>query len=173
MPKRKECRVRQPTSNRLRESLSPSFAGLYPASKASSLAKRHNQATKTSHELLLQKTLSSLGIKFRKNVRDIPGKPDLVFVRGKVVVFCDGDFWHGRNWPKLRPKLKQGTNGSYWEQKIRGNILRDRKITNTLKASGWSVLRFWESDIKANPEKIANVIINQLSKNELEVNAGR
>src|SRR5262245_16915381 len=91
----------------------PSFAGLTPASEASSRAKQANRKVDTAPEVLLRHALWRLGLRYRKNVTALPGMPDLVFPRARAVVFCDGDFWHGRDWPHLREKLERGTNGSY------------------------------------------------------------
>lgn len=137
---------------------SPSFTDLKPATKVSSRAKRHNRRTDTQHEKMLRHELWRLGLRYRKNVKNLPGKPDIVFVRARVVVFCDGDFWHGRNWKKLKLKLYQGTNAHYWLAKIESNIKRD-KINNTLlETDGWKVLRLWETDIKRNPQAVARFV---------------
>jgi len=97
-------------------------------------------------------------LRYRKNVETLPGKPDIVFARARVVVFCDGDFWHGRNWEEQKPKLCQGTNAEYWLSKIESNIERDRLNDALLNADGWSVLRFWETDIKRDPQAAASLI---------------
>jgi DNA mismatch endonuclease (patch repair protein) len=83
------------------------------------------------------------------------GVPDLVFPRQRVAVFCDGDFWHGRRWKRLNCQLLTGTNAPYWSAKISSNIERDRRVTRTLRRQGWTVLRYWESDIKKKPDAIA------------------
>jgi DNA mismatch endonuclease (patch repair protein) len=66
-------------------------------------------------------------------------------------VFCDGDFWHGRHWRKLKSNLGKGTNASYWIAKVATNIQRDKRITKTLEKLGWQVVRLWETDIKKDP----------------------
>jgi DNA mismatch endonuclease (patch repair protein) len=137
---------------------SPSFTDLKPASKASSLAKRHNRRTDTQHEVLLRRELWRMGLRYRKNVDTLPGKPDIVFAHARVAIFCDGDFWHGRNWKKLKPKLCQGTNAEYWLSKIESNMERDRLNDALLEADGWSVFRFWETDIKRDPQAAASLI---------------
>jgi len=89
----------------------------------------------------------------------LPGKPDFVFPREKIVVFVDGDFWHG-NPEKFRiPK----SNTKYWTKKILSNIRRDRKITRLLRSRGWSVLRFWQSSLK-DDEAVASRLKRVLSK---------
>lgn len=105
-----------------------------------------------------------MGFRFRKNVRDLPGKPDIVFPKSRVVVFCDGDFWHGRNWRKDKRRLQVGPNAPYWVAKIQANINRDRRYNKELKQLGWHVLRLWESDIRSDVEKAALNIAATLSK---------
>jgi DNA mismatch endonuclease (patch repair protein) len=97
-------------------------------------------------------------LRYRKNVETLPGKPDAVFVRAGVVVFCDGDFWHGRNWKGLKLKLCLGTNAEYWVSKIRSNMERDRLNTTLLEADGWRVLRLWETDINRDPQAAAELV---------------
>jgi DNA mismatch endonuclease (patch repair protein) len=80
-------------------------------------------------------------------VKGLPGKPDIVFVGPRVAVYCDGDFWHGRNWDKLRSKLRMGANAEYWCAKIESNIERDLHNQRLLEEAGWHVLRLWETDI--------------------------
>jgi len=95
----------------------------------------------------LRKAIHRRGLRFRKNVRALPGCPDIVFSGPKVAVFCDGDFWHGRSWSERKAKLLRGTNGSYWIAKIERNMDRDIEVQEQLERRGWRVLRFWESDI--------------------------
>lgn len=133
----------------------PSFTGLKPASAASSRAKRSNTRVDTQHELMLRRELWRMGLRFRKNVTTLPGKPDIVFLGTRVVVFCDGDFWHGRKWQELKPKLDQGTNAAYWSAKIASNIARDARNTSLLQEAGWYVIRLWETDIKQDPKSAA------------------
>src|ERR1700740_3503844 len=134
----------------------PSFAGLKPASQTASLAKRMNRAADTVHEKLIRKALWRRGLRFRKNVTTLPGKPDIVFPRARVVVFCDGDFWHGRNWRRRARKLRDGNNAAYWISKIGANRSRDRRNNRLLGQRGWKVIRVWETDIRDNPEKVAS-----------------
>lgn len=81
-------------------------------------------------------------------MRSLPGCPDIVFPRVKVAIFCDGDFWHGRDWEERKAKLGQGTNSRYWIAKIARNMERDAENQERLETRGWRVLRFWESEIK-------------------------
>ena len=126
----------------------PSYKGLQPASEAASHAKHGNRSTDTLHEVLLRRELWHIGLRFRKNVKTLPGKPDIVFIGAKVAVFRDGDFWHGRKWFSLEGKLIQWTNGEYWSAKISTDIERDRRNNALLEGNGWHVIRIWESSIK-------------------------
>jgi len=136
----------------------PSYKGLVPASEQASIAKRHNQGVNTRHEALLRRGVWRLGYRYRKNVRTLPGRPDIVFPTAKLAVFCDGDFWHGRQWKKLRQHLQEGTNAPYWTAKIARNRERDQAINKTLRRQGWRVLRLWETEILADPTAAAERI---------------
>lgn len=136
----------------------PSFTGLKPASAQSARAKRSNTCVDTQHERLLRRELWRMGLRFRKNVKTLPGKPDIVFPGARVAIFCDGDFWHGRKWQNLKRKLNRGSNASYWLAKIASNIERDTRNTVLLERTGWRVIRFWETDIKKDPSSAANLI---------------
>lgn len=136
----------------------PSFDGLWPASEASSRAKRANRSEDMKHEVLLRSTLHKMGLRYRKTAKDLSGNPDIVFRSARVAVFCDGDFWHGRNWRRLHQKLAAGSNGDYWIEKIRVNKERDRRNTRRLESLGWHVVRVWESDVLSNPLGVAQQI---------------
>jgi DNA mismatch endonuclease (patch repair protein) len=114
----------------------------------------------TIPELLLMNELKKKNIYFAKHVDKIIGKPDIVFRRKRLIVFIDSDFWHYN--PKLFIMPK--TNVKYWKKKINMNIERDKFVNKELKKLGWKVLRFWESDIKKNPKKIVEKIINIKNK---------
>lgn len=141
----------------------PSFSGLKPASILSSQIMRKNKSTGTTHERILRRELRRLRLNFRSNVRGLPGKPDIVIDESAVAVFCDGDFWHGRNWQHLKKKLRNGANGAYWSAKIASNIARDARHTTALKRVGWRVIRLWETDIKNNPRRVARRICKVVS----------
>jgi DNA mismatch endonuclease, patch repair protein len=135
---------------------SPSFKGLRSASSASTNAKKASSAhTGTEPEILLRQELSALKLRFRTNVQSLPGKPDIVFTRARIAVFCDGDFWHGRNWRSRRKRLLSGTNADYWIAKIKSNMQRDKRIDKELIELGWQVIRLWESDIRLDTGNIA------------------
>ncbi len=107
----------------------------------------------TRPELALRHALWQRGMRYRITMKNLPGKPDIVFTKAKIAVFCDGDYWHGHNWA-LRgiPSLEDELAGysEYWQKKIRRNMERDKENTAKLENDGWLVLRFWESEIKKN-----------------------
>ena len=102
----------------------------------------------TSIELLLRKELWKRGYRYRKNYKKLPGKPDIVITRYKIAIFCDGEFFHGKDWEVLKPKLEKSSNGEYWVKKITHNIERDDAIDKMLLSMGWTVIRSWGNDIK-------------------------
>jgi len=112
----------------------------------------------TSIEVLLQKALWHRGIRYRKNYKKVPGAPDIAIVKYKIAIFCDGDFWHGKDWEQKKARLKN--NREYWINKIERNMERDKRFTQELLDQGWIVVRFWESDIKMNVEACADKVIN-------------
>jgi DNA mismatch endonuclease, patch repair protein len=136
-----------------------SFKGLTPASAtASRIARTASAKRHTRCEMILRRELFARGYRYRLTSPSLPGRPDIIFRRAKVVIFCDGDFWHGRNLRSRLRKLARGHNASYWTQKIRRNVERDLCQTESLKTAGWRVLRFWETDILARAPKIADEI---------------
>ena len=112
----------------------------------------------TRIEVHLRKALWNKGIKYRKNCRDLPGKPDIVITRYKIAIFCDGEFFHGKDWEVLRPRLEKGNNSEYWISKISRNRERDDEVNKQLLYQGWTVIRFWGSDIKKHTEDCVRVV---------------
>jgi DNA mismatch endonuclease, patch repair protein len=143
---------------------SPSYKDLTPASASASRAMRGNRQKNTTPELLLRRGLRRLGARFRTNVEELPGQPDMAFTRARVAVFCDGDFWHGRHWEKLKAVLGKRANSSYWVAKIAYNIKRDARLRRALRRKGWRVFRFWETDIRNDPYRIARRLLTLVRK---------
>jgi len=125
----------------------PRFTNFNSSSESASRIKQRSRSRDTKPELLLRKELWRRGLRYRLHRSDLPGKPDVVFRQARVVVFCDGDFWHGRRWEQRREKLARGANALYWTAKIAANVVRDRRNTRALKLAGWTVIRLWETDI--------------------------
>jgi DNA mismatch endonuclease (patch repair protein) len=105
----------------------------------------HIKSSGTSIEVLLCKALWREGIRYRKNLKTLPGKPDIVITKYKIAIFCDGEFWHGKNWDKTRDKIKN--NRDFWVAKIDRNITRDNKNDKKLANMGWAVLHYWGNEI--------------------------
>ena len=116
--------------------------------------KSKNTSLETNFRKLLWK--NGLG-RYRIHYK-LSGKPDIVYVSKRVIVFLDGDFWHGYNWKKLgRVPPKK-----YWQGKIQKNIDRAQKYNRALKKDGWKVLRFWEHEIKQDSQKCIKKVKNAL-----------
>jgi DNA mismatch endonuclease (patch repair protein) len=115
-------------------------------------------------ELTLRKELWSRGIRYRKNVSRVLGKPDIAFLGKKIAVFCDSEFWHGFNWEEKQNEIK--SNRDFWIPKIERNIERDREVNAALEADGWIVLRFWGNDIKKNVKACADLIVDALKERD-------
>jgi len=96
----------------------------------------------TKPELELRRELHRLGLRFRVNVKDLPGRPDVVFSRARIAVFVDGCFWHGCPQHAVAPKA----NADWWAAKLNQNRARDVRNDDELSALGWRVVRIWEHD---------------------------
>lgn len=116
----------------------------------------------TKPEIILRKALWHRGIRYRKNYKGLPGKPDIVITRCKIAIFVDGDFWHGKNMTVIDNQIQ--SNRSYWLPKIRRNKERDAEVNDALTEQGWIVLRFWESDIKKQLESCVAKILEYVPK---------
>lgn len=107
-------------------------------------------------EVLLRRELWRRGLRYRKNVAGLTGKPDIVFMGKKIAVFCDGDFWHGYDWENRKQDIKSRTE--FWIPKIERNMQRDIEVNEALERDGWLVLRFWGNEIKTNCSACADKI---------------
>lgn len=112
----------------------------------------------TNIEVRLRKALWGKGYRYRKNVKKLPGTPDIVLTKYRIVIFCDSEFWHGKDWEVLRPKLASGANPDFWVNKIERNRLRDDKVNKQLLFLGWTVIRFWGADILKRTDECIRVI---------------
>ena len=117
---------------------------------------KHNKSKDTKPELLLRKELWKRGLRYRKNYKELRGKPDIVFVKAKIAVFVDGKMWHGYDWEHQKNDFK--SNRDFWIPKIERNIERDKTVTQELKEQGWQVIRFWDFEIKKDVVACANKI---------------
>jgi len=112
----------------------------------------------TKIELQLRKALWNKGYRYRKNYSKLPGKPDIALTKYRIAIFCDSEFFHGKDWDVLKPQLEKGKNSEFWINKISRNIERDEDVNKQLLFLGWTVIRFWGKEIIKNPEKCMTVI---------------
>ncbi|MDR2600339.1 MAG: very short patch repair endonuclease [Oscillospiraceae bacterium] len=110
----------------------------------------------TSIEVKLRKALWRSGVRYRKNCTRLPGKPDIIILKYRIAIFCDGEFWHGKDWENKKIRIKN--NKDYWINKIERNIARDNEINQKLNALGWTVIRFWGNDIKNDIDRCVDDI---------------
>lgn len=102
----------------------------------------------TKPELLVRKTLHSMGFRFRLHVKDLPGKPDIVLPKYRTVIFVHGCFWHRHN--KCKRCTTPTKNRDFWVEKFRKNVERDKQNIEALDQLGWKVLVAWECEIEAD-----------------------
>ena len=119
---------------------------------------RRIRSKDTKIELALRKALWSKGYRYRKNYAILPGKPDIAMTKYKIAIFCDSEFFYGKDWEILRPQLEKGNNGEFWIKKISRNRERDDEINKALLFRGWTVIRFWGKDILKNTDECVRVI---------------
>ena len=119
---------------------------------------QHIKSYDTRIEVLLRKALWNKGYRYRKNYKELPGKPDIVLTKYKIAIFCDGEFFHGKDWEVLEPHLEKSNNSEFWIKKISRNLERDDEINKKLLFMGWTVIRFWGNKIKKNTDECIRVI---------------
>lgn len=127
--------------------------------------KKNMQAVKSKGskiERILGKELWKRGYRYRKNNKTVFGKPDFTFKKLKIAIFCDSEFWHGKDWQTRKKAHK--TNVKFWHQKIERNIERDKEVNDELLKNGWTIIRFWgkeiEKDLLSCVDKIEGKIKN-------------
>ena len=139
---------------------------LTPEQRRKNMSHIHGKNTKP--ELTLRRLLWAEGVRGYRIHSPLPGKPDIVFGKRKIAVFVDGCFWH--KCPQcFRPPA---TNEEFWNEKLQKNVERDARVNAELKAAGWTVLRFWEHEIRKNPEDVVQRIVAELQRVELEKETG-
>ena len=110
---------------------------------------QHIKSQGTSIEERMRNALWHSGIRYRKNYKKLPGKPDIAITRYRIAVFCDSSFWHGKDYETKKPV---GTNFQFWDTKIRKNMERDKQVDQMLLNMGWIVLHFWDVEINKKIE---------------------
>lgn len=122
----------------------------------------------TSIEVALRKALWHRGFRYRKNYKGLPGRPDIVLTKYRIAIFCDSEFFHGKDWQILKPRLEKGKNPDYWVKKIERNIQRDEEKDQQLNFMGWTVIHFWGKDILKDTEQCVRVIEETIFDQKLE-----
>lgn len=122
----------------------------------------------TKIEVALRKALWARGYRYRKNYKKIPGSPDICLTKYKIAIFCDGEFFHGKDWEVRKAKVAKGNNGEYWVKKIQENIVRDNEKDKELNALGWTIIRFWGKDILKKTDECIKVIEETIFELTLE-----
>lgn len=129
---------------------------------------RKVRASDTAPEIKFRKALWAEGLRYKPNSAKLPGKPDIVLAAHKTIIFIDGDFWHGGQWRKrklsaLEDQFERTESKDYWLKKIRRNMRRDCAVTAELLSQGWTVIRFWESDIRNDLERCIETTLRVLN----------
>lgn len=121
----------------------------------------------TKPEILLRKALWRRGYRYRKNYKDLPGKPDIVIKKHKICIFVDSEFFHGKDfesgyksnkYSSLREQLEHSNNSNFWMKKITKNMERDREVDMALRNKGWAVIRFWSKDVLTKMDECITAI---------------
>lgn len=126
----------------------------------------------TGIEIKLRKALWGKGYRYRKNFGILPGKPDIVLTKFKIAIFCDSEFFHGKDWENLKQQLSKGKNSEFWIKKIFRNRERDEEINRQLTFMGWTVIRFWGKDIKKDTEQCVRVVEEPICKTTTMITEG-
>ena len=131
---------------------------------------QHIKSKDTKIEVKLRKALWERGFRYRKNYKELPGKPDIVFTQYKIAVFCDSEFFHGKDWEVLKPRLEKTQNSEYWLKKISRNMERDDEVNKRLLFEGWTVIRFWGKDILKDTDECIRGIEETIFELKVEQN---
>lgn len=118
----------------------------------------HIRGKDTQIEVRLREALWHKGFRYRKNYKALPGTPDIALTKYKIAIFCDSEFFHGKDWEVLKPRLQLAENSDYWIKKIERNRERDIEIDKELLFLGWTVIHFWGKDILKKTEECVKVI---------------
>lgn len=129
---------------------------------------QHIRGKDTKIEVMLRKKLWHKGYRYRKNYKKLPGTPDIVLVKYKIAIFCDGEFFHGKDWEVLKPQLEKSSNSEFWINKISRNIERDNEVDKKLLFMGWTVIRFWGKEIRKNVDECIRVVEETIFDMKLE-----
>jgi len=138
-------------------------SGFYTTKKRSKIMSRI-RGKNTKPEMLFRRALWAKGVRYRVDSKTLPGRPDVSIKKYRLAVFIDGEYWHGYNWEERKAKLK--TNREFWIPKIERNLQRDREVNAQLENLGFTVFRFWESEIKKNLKSCINDVMVYIETGE-------
>lgn len=116
------------------------------------------KSSDTSIEIKLRLALWHKGYRYRKNYKKLPGSPDIALTKYKIAIFCDSEFFHGKNWKTLKQRLSEGKNPEYWIKKIERNQERDQRKDKELLSLGWTIIHFWGKDILKHTDECIKTI---------------
>lgn len=122
-------------------------------------------------EVVLRLALWHKGYRYRKNLNTVYGHPDICFPKYKVAVFCDGEFWHGKEFKEHSRAIK--SNQEYWIPKIKRNIEHDKEVTEKLEEDGWTVIRFWGNEILKDTDRCVDSVIEAIEEYKKEMLGNR
>lgn len=120
------------------------------------------KGSNTAPERRLRQYLTEMGLHFREQAGELPGRPDFAIDTIRLAIFVDGDFWHGRWWTEK--SAAPASNRKYWITKFEKNAARDRKNTVRLRRSGWSVIRIWESDLSRDFDEVSQNLCRRITQ---------
>lgn len=128
----------------------------------------HIKSKDTSIEVALRRALWKKGYRYRKNYKELSGRPDIALTKYKIAIFCDSEFFHGKDWEVLKPKLEKGKNPDYWIPKITRNMERDKEKDDALLFAGWTVIHFWGRDILRDTDECVRVIEETIFEQKIQ-----
>ncbi|QLE01402.1 very short patch repair endonuclease [Galbibacter sp. BG1] len=140
-------------------------SGFYTTKRRSKIMSRI-KGKNSKPEMIFRRALWAKGIRYRINNKNLPGKPDISIKKYKLAIFIDGEFWHGYNWDVKKNTIK--SNRGFWIPKIERNIQRDKEVNKQLEEMGYTVLRFWEKEVKTNLKKCINDVLVYLQTGSLD-----
>jgi DNA mismatch endonuclease, patch repair protein len=129
----------------------------YTTTKSRSILMGKIRSAQTKPEKVLRKALWHTGIRFRINSKKLPGKPDIVIKKYNLIIFVDGEFWHGYNWEEKKLQIK--TNRGFWIPKVERNMQRDKENNRVLSLLVYRVLRFWGHSVKKDLQGCVDIIL--------------
>ena len=142
---------------------------LTPAQRRKNMQRVRNKASQI--ELKLRRAQWHAGFRYRKNLRSVFGCPDVVFLRLKIAVFCDSEFWHGFDWENRKHDFK--SRQDFWIPKIERNMARDREVNEHLRAEDWTVIRFFGKQIQRNVDECVRLVAETVARQKSEVSTCR